>query len=257
LALLPLVGGCAALRAAQQEADAFAAQERACDGGDPRACFGCAEAYTADYHRQKREGTERPELLARARNDYRRACDRGIADACLVMARLEYSASDPRAIVDARKACDLGLAPGCLEAVDRVRFSGRPPEDQRRELVPLARRACELDVDACPEAASALMSVDPETAETLALRPCDARQLRACGRAAALRLDGAFNRRVQTRACEAGLADVCEQLAKVAVETKAEEARQLYRRACALGDESACGALGRFLVDPRRAAPAR
>jgi TPR repeat protein len=245
LCVLALVG-CDGLVDAVQKAQAERlAMMRGCDAHLPADCKKLADAEMQDYRGGADPGHDW--TLKSAASHYDQACTGGIVEACLSLVKMEVGAP-ARALPPARHACDLGAASGCLLTIEQLRLLHGSGDRDHAELVARATRACDLDVDSCPEAAREIAWFDPVSAEALALRPCEAKQLEACGRSAALGASGDMKQRLEAHACDAGVLTVCVRRAYSLIKSDPVAARELYRRTCARGSDQACGYLGQMLA---------
>ena len=128
--------------AVDKSAAALASKDDKCPGGTVKGCLdGATEA-------------ERRGELARAHEQYTRACDAGVARACTQLGTLVWqgrgvSADPARAFTLYMKACDGGDAAGCFSAGICHR-TGACAEKNDAEALKLIKRACEGgDARAC------------------------------------------------------------------------------------------------------------
>lgn len=180
---------------------------RSCKRKRATSCYLLGAAYDA-------HGT--PELAERP---YQKACERGVAVACVALAPRV-----PTTLVLLERACALGHAEACTRAAS---FAERPLGRDPAHLSALFRRGCSLgDPRACLELATAdLVSSTPAETEaggTLLLQACQRWEPEGCLRLAQLLQSGSIAARgplstlaLLDRACALGEARGCSELQRM------------------------------------------
>jgi TPR repeat protein len=243
--------GCSLVEAVQAAEAERIAMMRACDAGDAPTCVKVGDEEMKDHESGNNPVQER--ALGYALSHYERACNLGKAEGCVRLSEY-YEQSHERALPLALRGCDLGAATGCLLAISHMKLLHGPKADEAR-IAELASRACDLDLDACPDAARLALEAALPVGEAIAIRPCDEGRLPACERAArhyavpTVPID--VKARVLGRACDAGAIELCVRLGYDLLDTRPSAARDLFGRACAHGSEQACAYLGQMTAGVR------
>jgi TPR repeat protein len=180
---------------------------RACKRKRATSCYLLGAAYDA---RGTPEQAERP---------YQKACERGVAVACVALAPRV-----PTTLTLLERACALGHAEACTRAAS---FAERPGGKDPAQLSALFRRGCLLgDPRACLELAAAELAsstpADTEAGGVLLLQACQRWEPEGCLRLAQLLQSGSFAARgplttlgLLDRACALGEVHGCTELQRM------------------------------------------
>jgi uncharacterized protein len=251
--------------------------QRACDNAQAGACFAMAEAYE--------RARAVPENRARAAELYQKACDGGQGTSCLRLGwqlggknsaerdrpmmlhvwalpsnpvgaaagrvaeslrPVDTRETAPRAADFFRRACDGGNAVGCIEYADMCQGGTGVPRDEAKALQ-LFEKACDYgDLAGCLLASNILTSgwspADPAKGERLLQQ--------------GIRRDRDENAR-RRRACDAGDAVVCYELARTRVGSTPDKSGreptyvELFQKGCDRGDAPSCFRVARALSSGR------
>ncbi len=184
--------------------------------GEPKhACGDAAACYAAG--KSAREAKD----LEKARPLFQAACDQGNGEGCSELASIVQSLDKDSATAEKLwlKGCDLGDAGSCFNAAEQIR------ERKPKEATPLYAKACKgagekamLVGLACGRGGvHAYESGDAAAAADMALASCTDTRSSGCNLLGVLHLEG-----------------------KGGVKQDKDKAAELFKKACAAGDKSAC-----------------
>ncbi len=264
--LAPLaLGGCdfgckgeACLDAWDQSAsntEGFPFLERGCEQGVEVACGEAARVLEF--------GDGVPQDTARAHTLYKGLCDAGNPEGCTSVAvmidRGKIKGTPEQALSLMRRACDGGVARACLAEAQFLFLHGTELE----RAMQLAMPQCDAgDGSACGlmQAIDQLHRMKVDYSD--AVQRCAAGEDASCLEALVMRSTGATDdddaklaRAELRKRCDAGEAARCQDLGflysqGIIVEVDLGRAAELYHRACA-GDDSLCGNYGRLYQEGR------
>jgi len=236
---------------------AVAVYERACQGGAGEGCFNLAGMYSGG-HGVIVDFDKSDAYKKRAREAWTTACDRGHLPSCTALASMVIEDHDAkRATALYERACTDGYRSGCVQAA-RLRFeAGALTAD--KYLAALDEQCRAGESSGCGEAAGALLVGKPGMAQDLARayafaeRGCDGGDAESCMVRASKGLeahDEVDERAFAMKACDRHIALACAAAAAIAHDRAS--ARDLYRRACRMGNADACEELAKDLFAAKR-----
>lgn len=220
-------------------AQAAARLQQTCDAGSPLDCIQLAQDYTAGTGVTKNDD-KATALLMQATGIYQKACDGGQATGCLFAGNMwmKYANNSDSANPLYRKACDGGNATACLDLGEAYQFGYSVPTDNA-QAVSFFEKACDGGhPSGCLSAgnmyelgAESPVPQDYARANVLYTKACDGQKIGT---------DGQFYANP-----DFDIAQGCEMLGIVyqyghGVPVDMTQAAALYRKACNLGDTSAC-----------------
>lgn len=213
--------------------------QRACDGGDPLACFSLGRMYSDALPMQDKAG-KAPELLRQSAEGFDRQCQAGQARSCLDLAAMYQAgrgverSTEKSAALHAKAApilerdCQAGVARSCVDLSGLV-FAGNGVSKDENRAVNLIERACELgDRRACARSAADFATgrihvpKDPARATKYFKKGCELQDQAACHMYAKALFDGAGvptdarqAARLHQLACDRQIAAACRDLARM------------------------------------------
>ena len=255
--------------------------QRACDGGEPLACFSLGRMYGDALPMQDKAG-KAPELLRLASEGFDRQCQAGQGRPCLDLAAMYQTGrgvernAEKAAALQAKAApilerdCQAGVARACADLSGLV-FAGNGVSKDENRSVNLIERACELgDRRSCMRAAADFttgrphVTKEPARATKHLKKGCELQDQAACHLYAKALFDGTGvptdakeAARLQQQACDHQIAPACRELARMHAAgqgVKKDPSREadlskrylsLRANACAEGSAEDCAELAR------------